>query len=248
MRLRLLGGLGTVVGVVVLSALVCPPAGLLGDVLRAYTPIRVIHSSGSLWHGSGLIALSDGRRAFLVPGLVAWNVDVPALFLGQLVLSLDHDMVDGAVTVVAGGGTVRVGKGRARVPAALLTLIGPPFNTVRPGGMLDIRWEELRFQGGGFEGILEVRWDNAQSALSRVAPLGSYSLSVTGRGMRGVASLRTLEGPLILQGEGTMREGVIRFSGTADAAPNMRGSLDALIGLLGKRSGDGALLEWEIKI
>jgi hypothetical protein len=44
-----------------------------------------------------------------------------------------------------------------------------------------------------------------------------------------------------------MDHGAIRFSGTADAQPEMRASLDGLIGLLGRRAGDRVLLDWEIR-
>jgi hypothetical protein len=44
-----------------------------------------------------------------------------------------------------------------------------------------------------------------------------------------------------------MDEGGIRFSGTADAHPEMRASLDGLIGLLGQRKGDQVVLDWEIR-
>jgi general secretion pathway protein N len=105
----------------------------------------------------------------------------------------------------------------------------------------------MRFGDNGFEGNVQVDWEDAQSALSPVAPLGSFRLTASGRGALGEANLVTLRGPLLLQGQGSMDHGAIRFSGTADAQPEMRASLDGLIGLLGRRAGDRVLLDWEIR-
>jgi hypothetical protein len=39
----------------------------------------------------------------------------------------------------------------------------------------------------------------------------------------------------------------LRFTGTAEAQPQMRASLLGLIGLLGRRVGDRAVLDWELR-
>ena len=73
-------------------------------------------------------------------------------------------------------------------------------------------------------------------------PLGSYRLRVTGAGAPPTMELRTLSGPLQMQGKGTMEGSRIRFNGVAGAEPAMRPALNGLLGVLGMRSGDKVLL------
>jgi general secretion pathway protein N len=148
---------------------------------------------------------------------------------------------------VLDGRSAKIDPGGAVLPAALLAAAGAPFNTLRPGGTLRLRWDTLAVFGDDFEGRATVDWEDAQSALSTVAPLGHYRVTVRGHGARREAQLETLDGPLLLQGAGSVENGLIRFSGTAEAVPEMRQSLNGLIGVLGRRTGDKATLNWEMK-
>jgi general secretion pathway protein N len=85
---------------------------------------------------------------------------------------------------------------------------------------------------------VQIDWRDAQSALSTVAPLGSYRLVLKGSAL----DLQTMGGPLKMQGKGTMEGSRIRFNGIAWADPGMQGALNGLLGLLGMRSGDKVLL------
>jgi hypothetical protein len=44
-----------------------------------------------------------------------------------------------------------------------------------------------------------------------------------------------------------MEQGHVQFAGTADAEPTMRAKLNGLIGVLGPRSGEKVLLNWEYR-
>jgi general secretion pathway protein N len=229
------------------TAVIMAPAAWIGDFLESRGPVRLVHVSGTIWRGSGFLAVSDGRRAHTVPGRLLWRVQLSELLSGRLTLMLQHQAAAEPIGISINGRAVEVAAGQARLPAALLAVLGAPFNTVRPGGTLSVQWDNMRFGDNGFEGNVQVDWEDAQSALSPVAPLGSFRLTASGRGALGEANLVTLRGPLLLQGQGSMDHGAIRFSGTADAQPEMRASLDGLIGLLGRRAGDRVLLDWEIR-
>lgn len=236
-----------VLGVILVTSVAYAPAAWLGDLLQARGPFRLVHADGTVWHGSSLVALSDGRRARLLPGRVAWQVEWSALLSGRLVLRLQHEVADRTVRISLDGSTVVVEAGELRVPAALLAVLGAPFNTLRPGGTLHLQWDTVRIRGDGFEGKMQLDWKDAQSALSAVAPLGTYRLTVSGMGARGEATLVTLSGPLRMEGQGSMDREGIRFNGMAEAQPEMRASLNGLIGLMGRRSRDRVLLNWEIR-
>jgi general secretion pathway protein N len=57
--------------------------------------------------------------------------------------------------------------------------------------------------------------------------------------------LDTLRGPLRLEGSGTVKEGRVSFKGRASSDPEMRSLLIGLIGVLGRRVGDEAIISLE---
>jgi general secretion pathway protein N len=122
---------------------------------------------------------------------------------------------------------------------------GAPFNTVRPGGTLALRWTEIEVGRSGLSGSMELDWRDAQSALSPIAPLGSYRLSITGTGEAARIRLETVAGPLRLEGSGTLRGWRVSFKGLASVEPDMQAALNGLIGVLGRRSGHNVLLALE---
>lgn len=221
------------------------PATWLGDFIAGHSRFRLIYPSGTLWSGSAVLGISDGRTTRVLPGRVAWGIRWREAIHGRLGLAIEHDTVEQAVRVSYDGRMIYLGAGKALWPAAMLEVLGAPFNTISPGGLLRIRWSDSRMSNDGFDGTVQVDWDGAQSALSPVAPLGDFRVVVNASGGQGDATLSTLRGPLLLEGHGKVMSGKFRFAGTADAEPEMRASLNGLIGVLGPRSGQQVLLNWE---
>lgn len=245
MRLPRLHGVALAAALVItilLTVIVRAPAALLGDWVEAHGKLRFIDASGTLWKGSALIAVSDGRRALLLPGRLSWNVRAESFLPWRIVIDLSHDALTSAFIVTAGAEGATFRAGRAHLPAAMLMALGAPFNTLRPGGSLDIEWSESHLRQGRFTGEAAVNWRDAQSALSTVAPLGSFRLQATGGGNEIRLQLQTLSGPLRLEGSGTLKAGKVSFRGNASADPEMRSALDGLLGVLGPRSGDNIRL------
>jgi general secretion pathway protein N len=108
-----------------------------------------------------------------------------------------------------------------------------------------LRWTDVELSGGVFAGNLQIDWNEAQSALSTVSPLGSYRLQVIGAADTTRLQLDTLRGPLRLQGSGTVKGGRVSFKGLASADPDTLPRLIGLIGVLGPRVGDQAVLAIE---
>ncbi len=77
--------------------------------------------------------------------------------------------------------------------------------------------------------------ENIASALSPVKPLGSYSMDFNWHGSAANLELKTVKGPLLLTGKGTLTHGRLRFSGLAEAEPEQEGDLATLLNLLGQR-------------
>lgn len=212
------------------------PAAWLGEILAANTRLRLVDARGTVWQGSAILGVSDGRETTLLPGRVEWQL--------QSVTSARvlHPWLTRPLGVSFASGRVAFAQGGARLPAGVLAGLGAPFNTVRPGGVLEVAWSDSEVAGSGFRGEVRVDWRDARSALSTVAPLGAYRLLLSGAGRETSFTLQTLEGPLQLSGNGRMMGSRVRFQGIATAEPSMRAALDGLLGVLGMRSGDKVLL------
>ena len=228
-----------------LTAAVRAPAAWVGDWLQAQGRLRLVDARGTVWNGSAMLGLSDGRQVTLLPGRLSWTIGLAAIASGRVTADLSHPALSAPLAVSLAAKSIALKAGQAELPAALLAALGAPFNTVRPGGALGLRWTDVELTGGVLAGSLQIDWSEAQSALSTVAPLGSYRLQVTGAGATARLQLDTLRGPLRLQGSGTVKGGRVSFKGMASADPDMRPALIGLIGVLGPRVGDQALLSIE---
>jgi general secretion pathway protein N len=216
------------------------PAAWIGDALAARSPIRLVDARGTVWAGSALLGISNGRETTLVPGRIEWWVT--GLRGGRLWARVSHDWLAGPLEVGVSRQDLALLQGGARLPAAALAAAGAPFNTLRPGGVLELRWTNVELAARALTGELQIDWRDAQSALSTVVPLGTFRLTVAGRGGPPSLELQTLAGPLQLRGSGTMEGRHIKFSGVATAERDMQPALNGLLGLLGMRSGDKVLL------
>lgn len=241
--------LGIVLAAAVAAALIVAvraPAAWVGDWLQSQGRLRLIDARGTVWSGSAMLGLSDGRQVMLVPGRVTWKVGLSAIVTGRVTADIAHPVLTAPLGLTVAAQSVALKTGQAELPAALLAALGTPFNTVRPGGVLAVRWTDLEFKGGALAGDLQIDWREAQSALSTVAPLGSYRLRITGAGDTARVQLDTLRGPLRLQGSGSVNGGRVSFKGIASAEPEMRPALIGLMGVLGRRVGDDAILALDI--
>ena len=225
-----------------LTAAVRAPAVWVGDWLQAHGRLRLVDARGTVWSGSAMLGLSDGRQVTLIPGRLSWKIGLAAIASGRVTADVSHPALAAPLAVSLAAQSITLKAGQAELPAALLTALGAPFNTVRPGGVLGLRWTDIELTGGALAGNLQIDWREAQSALSTVAPLGSYRLQVTGAGATARLQLDTVHGPLRLQGSGTVTGGRVSFKGVASADPDMRPALIGLISVLGARSGDRVLL------
>ena len=80
--------------------------------------------------------------------------------------------------------------------------------------------------------------------VSTLRPLGSYRINIKARpqGDQATLSLTTLNGGLLLQGQGQWVGGRLRFRGDARAAPGNETALANLLSIIGRREGTRSLL------
>ena len=241
-----------------ITVLLIAPAQWAASTVRNATAgrLELAEASGTLWNGSALLVLASSAdptapRATL-PERLTWKLSPWSLAIGQLDLTLTHpSALTQPLTVRAplAGGTTVLGATTLRVPASLLVGVGAPWNTIRPGGILMINWDRLQIEPARLIGNVSAEWQYASSALTPVSPMGHYRLQTNGVWPGTQLELLTISGPLELKGSGTIPEGGrLRFQGRAQAVagtdPGIKAQLTGLISLLGRRDGEGALLNF----
>lgn len=234
------------------------PARWLGAAVAGATQghLLITDSRGSIWDGSGELVLTGGagsRDASRLPGRAHWQLGWRD---GAPELRLQLDCCSGGVLplrVEPRWAGLRVAlperaEPLLRLPAGWLAGLGTPWNTLQLGGQLRLssRGFALEQQGGRWQarGALELELGNLSSRLSTLAPLGSYrmSLQATGDGPARL-QLSTLDGALLLQGEGLVGGGTSsRFTGEARAAAGSEAVLNNLLNIIGRRQGERSVI------
>jgi len=243
--------------VLAVTVLVMAPAQWASGAVRSATNGRVdlAEARGTLWNGSAVLVLSAGDAAAArasLPERLSWQLNPWALLVGQIDLTLTHPSALSqplAIRAPLAGGTTTLGGTSVRLPASLLVGLGAPWNTVRPGGILTLSWDRLQIEPQRISGNFSAEWQYASSALTPVSPMGHYKLTTNGIWPGTQLELLTISGPLELKGSGTIPEGGrLRFTGRAQALagtdPGVKAQLTGLISLLGRRDGEGALLNF----
>lgn len=241
------------------TVLVIAPAQWAASALKNATGgrLELAEASGTVWNGSALLVLASspepGAARSTLPERLSWHMSPWALLTGQLDLTVSHpSALAQPLSVRApllGGGPATLSATTLRVPASLLVGIGAPWNTIRPGGILLVNWDRLQIDSGRMQGNISAEWQYASSALTPVSPMGHYRLQTNGIWPGTQLDLLTVSGPLELKGSGTIPEGGrLHFTGRAQAMPGtdpgVKAQLTGLISLLGRRDGEGALLNF----
>ncbi|MFN7834629.1 MAG: type II secretion system protein N [Burkholderiaceae bacterium] len=226
-----------------------PPAHWLTNRLAALTHNRLtaVQVEGSLWRGQAQLAVADGRAQptfSALPGALQWDVAVASQILrGRWPsISLRHENLPVPLQLSKQGDSLVWNDGSLTFPAQWLSNLGAPWNTIRPEGRIAARWQ-VGQSDGAFR--IDVDWQDAQSALSVVRPLGQYrfTLEQTVPPILRL-TLQTLQGPLRMTGTGqwSARDGW-QFKGYAEAQPAEQAALTGLLSQMGRREGRRYRLE-----
>jgi general secretion pathway protein N len=244
--------------VMLLTVAVLAPAQWLAAGVRSATGGRVelAEASGSIWNGQATVVLASGTDAGAtrasLPERLSWRLSPWSLLVGTVDVTFSHPSALAQPLNVRApmfGNTLTAGPTTLRMPATLLTGLGAPWNTIRPGGVISINWNGLSVAPGKFQGAVVAEWQFASSALTPVSPFGHYRMQTNGVFPGTQLNLSTISGPLELKGSGTIAEGGrLRFQGRAQPLAGtddtVRTQLNGLISLLGRRDGDAALLNF----
>jgi general secretion pathway protein N len=239
-----------------LALLVWAPARWLawGVAKASQDQVQWLNPRGTVWQGSAQLLLSGGagsRQPQALPGRLHWSLS-PTWTGLRLGWRADCCMTETASLQAALGWNtlhLQASDHRSNWPAALLTGLGAPWNTLQAEGQLQLRTEALQLHWAQgrlqMQGLLELNLQGMSSRLSPVKPMGSYRVSLTGT-PEGTPTpgltLSTLQGPLLLSGQGQWVGQRLRFTGEASAAEGQEAAFDNLLNILGRRQGARSLL------
>lgn len=242
---------GAALGILFALIVFAPARWLAGGLAQlTHGEVLLADPRGTVWGGSGRLVLSGGRGstdAAALPGRISWSLR--PLWDGVTARVQADCCTTQPLSVRAqwrlAGLRVQVGDGASHWPAAVLSGLGTPWNTLQLDGEvalstrgLSVEWVEGRPR---IDGRAELVAQRVASRLSTLRPMGSYRITLQG-GTQASLRLETLEGSLRLSGTGEWVGGRLRFHGEATAVPGSEAALANLLNIIGRRSGDRSLI------
>jgi len=229
---------------IALTMLMFFPATWLASMVEKQTAGRLTlgDAHGTLWRGSAFIggaASGSDPLTPLLPGRFSWRLS-PMVLLGVVDAELENDAaLSQPVTVTGNWHQWKVSPGAILLPAERLAALGAPLNTIQPSGQMRLSWELLQLtlqnKNIGIVGAMKLEMNDIGSRLSPIKPLGSYDLEFDWHGSQAPVTLKTIKGPMLLNGSGIFANGRLQFSGTAEAEAGQEQRLANFLNLLGQR-------------
>lgn len=250
----LLAGIGSIA----LTVLALFPAAWVVAIIEVQTTGRLTlgDAQGTLWRGSAFIGdAPSGSDAVtpLLPGRFSWRLS-PMVLLGRVDAELENIAVlSQPISVTGNWYQWQAGPAAISLPVERLAALGAPLNTVQPSGQMRLTWKQLQLtrRDGKFEmtGSMNLEMNDIASRLSPIKPLGTYNLALDWHGQQASVTLKTVKGPMLLNGSGTFSNGRLQFSGKAGADAGQEEMLANLLNLLGqrRREGDKDVIALELK-
>jgi len=237
-------GLGAAVGVAAFAAalVVLAPATLIDGRLQNASDgrLRLAEARGSLWSGAGWIEIRDADGRAGVARRLAWRVLPESLLRGGLVAEVELDQATKPFPVTISFSRIEIANAGINLPAAALGLGMPRLAPFRLSGDVLVNIQHLSLERGRMDGDATLQWRTAGSALTPISPLGEYEVRFKAVGSGAQAVLRTLEGPLQLDGQGNWsNDAPPRFLVTARIPAPQQEQLSPLFRLIAVERGAG---------
>jgi general secretion pathway protein N len=233
---------------IALTVMIFFPATWIASMIENQTAGRLTlgDAHGTLWRGSAFIgAAASGNDPLtpLLPGRFSWRLS-PMVLLGSVYAELENaESLSQPIVVKGNWHQWQVSPSTIMLPAERLTALGAPLNTIQPTGQMRLSWDQLQLSQKnetiGMSGTMNLEINDLGSRLSPVKPLGSYDLAVAWHGTQADVTLKTVKGPMLLNGSGMISNGRLQFSGTAQAEAGQEQRLANFLNLLGQRRKEG---------
>ena len=168
---------------------------------------RLAEAQGTLWSGSGQVEIRDVVGLTGVARSITWRVMLASLLRGHLVCEVALEQPERRFPVTISLSRIEMENADITLPASVLALGVPKLAPLGLTGDVLIHVARLSIARDTMEGNATLQWRAAGSTLTPVSPLGDYEVRLDVEGMTVHAYLRTIEGPLALEGDGSWKRG-----------------------------------------
>lgn len=235
-------------GMFTLALVVTAPATLVDAALQRASDgrFRLAEARGSVWSGSGQIEVRDAGGRTGVARFLSWRFVPRSLLRGHLVCEVALDRADRTFPVTLSFSKVEIADAEISLPATVLGLAVPKLKPLGLTGDVMINVARLAVARDGVRGNATVNWRAAGSKLSSVSPLGAYEVRLDAEGNVVHVYLRTIEGPMRLDGKGSWTQGTApQIQAMATVPPQYQSELAPLLHLIAVQRGAG---QFELQI
>jgi len=219
------------------------PATLIDAGLQSASEGRLllVEARGTLWSGSGQIEVRDsGGRSGIAKSL-AWRFLPESLLRGRLVCDVELGQSGKRFPVTISLSRIEIANAEINLPAKVLGLGVPKLAPLGLTGDVLLRVASVSIKSKEMQGNATLQWLDAGSVLTPISPLGDYELRLDGEGATVHAYLRTIQGPLRLEGKGSWANGNHPvFLATAQVASQHQQQLGPLLRLIAVDRGEGS--------
>ena len=224
------------------AIIVTAPATLIDARLQSASNgrLRLVEAQGSLWSGSGQIEVRDAGGRIGIAKNFAWRFLPESLLRGRLVCEVGLDQSPTRFPVTISLSRIEVANADISLPATVLGLGVPKLAPLGLTGDVLLHIASLTIQRKEVQGNATLQWRGAGSVLTPISPLGDYELRLDGAGATVHAYLRTIQGPLRLEGQGSWANGNNPvFLATAQVAAEHQQQLAPLLRLIAVERSEG---------
>lgn len=192
-----------------LGVIATAPATLIDTGLQriSHGKLRLVEAQGTLWSGSGQIEIRDSGGRTGVARSFAWRMLPESLLRGHLVCEVRMEQATKPFPVTISLSRIELANADISLPATALGLGVPRLAPLGLTGELLLHVASLSIERKQMQGKVTLQWRDAGSVFTSVSPLGDYELSLDAEGASNHIVLRTLQGPLQLDGKGSLAVG-----------------------------------------
>lgn len=201
--------------------------------------LLLTQTEGSLWAGKTQVAIVTPATQETL-GLLEWAVSLRHLHSGQIGLTLSWNQTAAATLNVTSlfdmnAIALEVNQLALQLPASVISAFVPSLSAASLGGQLLLNSEHLTLTQDAIKGLLTVHWNQANSPLSPVNPLGQYQLTLNGLGQALTMQLLTQDGAMQLVGNGEWSKQMgLKFQGAASTTEENKAKLAPLLHIIGE--------------
>lgn len=226
------------------TLLVIAPATLIDAGLQRASNgrLRLADAHGTVWAGAAKLEIRDAGSRHGVAKIISWRILPESAWRGRLVCEIELDQsTPRRFPVAISPSQFEITNADVEFPAAGLSVAIAQLAPLRLTGDVLLHISSLAIGRNDVRGNATLQWRAAGSAFSPVSPLGNYELRLDGEGTSVHVYLRTLQGPLQLDGKGSWTtRGNAEFQAIARVPPEHQQQLTPLLRLIAVQRDEGS--------